>query len=355
MKILAIGPFSSYSGFNTSIQRVNSLETLGHEVTMLDENSYNQNILSKLVDRFHKKLFKLGFNLSPKPNIELLKAILQSLEMGGYQIIFLDKCLVLDSNSLSHIKKAIGSGIIIGFSPDDMSARHNQSIEFVSAIPIYDLFVTTKSYNVKELSEFGVKQVLFVNNSFCESSFHPIKVSNEDYILYGADVGFIGSYEEERARSIYYLASNGIHVRVWGNGWEKFKYSHPNLKIEYHELINEEYLKAQASIKISLGFLRKMNRDLQTTRSVEIPACGCFMLAERTNEHLSLFEEGSEAEFFSSNEELLDKCRFYLANEEKRSAIARAGLKRCLISNYTTAGQMELILEYCISNFELFD
>ena len=72
-----------------------------------------------------------------------------------------------------------------------------------------------------------------------------------------------------------------------------------------------------------------MNRDLQTTRSVEIPACGAFMLAERTEEHLELFEEGKEAEFFGSRDELLQKVRYYLTHAEDANRLPPPAAERC--------------------------
>jgi spore maturation protein CgeB len=112
-----------------------------------------------------------------------------------------------------------------------------------------------------------------------------------------------------------------------------------------HGLYSEDYPKALQSFKISLCFLRKMNFDQQTNRTMEIPPCGGFMLAERTDEHLALFEEGKEAVFFSSDEELLEKCRYYLSHDGEREAIAKAGLSRCKTSGYSNEETIKKLSE----------
>ena len=82
-----------------------------------------------------------------------------------------------------------------------------------------------------------------------------------------------------------------------------------------------------------------------TSRSVEIPACRGFMLAERTKRHLDLFREGREAIFFSSPEELLSIAKKYLSADAAREKIAAAGWERCQNSGYDMKTQMAKMLE----------
>ena len=55
-----------------------------------------------------------------------------------------------------------------------------------------------------------------------------------------------------------------------------------------------------------------------------------MLIAERTEEHQDLFEEGKEAEFFATLEELSDKISFYLKNDQARCRIAEKGRLKTL-------------------------
>jgi len=144
---------------------------------------------------------------------------------------------------------------------------------------------------------------------------------------------------------LFFLAKSGINVRVWGPNWKNAKMKHQNLLIENRGLWKDDYKKAICSFDINLCFLRKGNRDSHTSRSIEIPACGGFMLAERTTEHLTLFEEGKEAEFFETDEELLGKIKYYLSHQQERKRIAIAGYNRCLKSEYSNSARLKIMLK----------
>jgi spore maturation protein CgeB len=69
------------------------------------------------------------------------------------------------------------------------------------------------------------------------------------------------------------------------------------------------------------------------------------MLGERTRRHLEFFEEGKEAEFFGTNEELLKKVKYYLEEPEERERIARAGREKCVKSGYSMRAQLDQMLK----------
>lgn len=341
LRVLALSPISAYGGYNTSRHRIKALTSLGCEVQVVDSTVDTYSARYRVCNR----LFRHGLPVSLPDIAGDNGRLFAAAKQQDWDIIWLEKSLTIHAETLVRIRKHRPTTRVIGFSPDDMNNRHNQSRQFLEALRFYDCFLTTKSYNVEELGGLGCPKVLFVGNGFDPETFRPLTVSPEEGVKLGGEVGFIGTYERERAELMFYLAKQDIRVRVWGDNWEKIPWQHSNLVIEGIPLYGDDFAKACAASKINLGFLRKINRDRQTTRSVEIPACGGFMLAERTDEHLELFEEGEEAEFFASREELLQKCRHYLRDNEARSRIAQRGYERCLRSGYSNRERLREALQ----------
>ena len=89
-----------------------------------------------------------------------------------------------------------------------------------------------------------------------------------------------------------------------------------------------EYVKALQGARINLGLLSKGNRDDHTQRSLEVPALGSLLCAERTPDHLEMYAEGQEAVFWSDAAECARLCHALLADEPRRAAIAAAGQRR---------------------------
>jgi hypothetical protein len=294
----------------------------------------------------HRVGNRLGYPLD-------LSAINKRLPCGisseNYDMIWIEKNLNIKPRTLQDIKRVSPATLIVGYSPDDMAQRHNQSRYFLDGLCHYDYYLTTKTYNVSELRGMGVRQPLFIAKAYAPEIHHPYTVSVAERTAWGGPVGFIGAFENDRAEHMLALAKAGIKVRWWGwQGNPRWVNKHPNLCIENKPLWGEEYAKALNCFDISLCFLRKINRDLQTARSIEIPACGGFMLAERTDEHLALFREGVEAEFFGSLNELVDKTRYYLEHPAERQRIALAGLRRCHESGYSNDERFKVILSQIV-------
>lgn len=328
---------------STAVHRLNAIKNIFNKVYSLDQQVVQNRILI-FFDRLLNKIFKKNIN-----GFLLNNKILAETKQNTIAIIWIDKGLQITHATLKTIKNNYPDVKLIHYSPDDMMNPNNQTKNYLDCIPLYDLHVTTKSYNVDELYKLGAKKVLFVNNAYAPEVHKPFVLTSIEKEKYFADVSFIGAPEKERAESILWLANNGIKVTIWGNNWHKYLPYHPNIIIKNGWFADEEYSKIICASKINLAFLRKVNRDLQTTRTMEIPACSGFMLAERTTEHLNLFKEDDEAVYFSDNEELLSKIKYYLKAENIRLKITSNGFNRCQKSGYDNISMIKKVF----SSFDL--
>jgi len=327
----------------TSWQRFEAFKNMGVDVKVLYHSLLNtrytlpQKIMRAILHRLEIPLERNN------ENTNLINEVLKN----EYDILFIEKCLTLRPETLIHIKKVKPKIKLICYTLDDFMTFGNRSRFFFKCIPLYDLIATNKEHNINEYYSFNASKVYYFKNAYSRLVHRPIEVgADKDLSYYIADVCFIGTFEKIRAEYLRYLAENGIRIKIWG--WGKSSnlsgIEHANITNMNTHVYFDDFAKVVCSSKICLNFLRRNNRDTETTRSIEIPACSGFMLAERTENHLALFKEGEEAEYFSNKNEVLSKVNFYLKNDFARKQIAVAGFNRCKTSDYSYENQLKGVL-----------
>jgi spore maturation protein CgeB len=336
LSILYVGPLNSGT---TSRQRFHALALLGHRVTGVDL------VPGDLAERQRALGWRVRRRLFGDPDDSRLNERLLARPVSpAPDVVWVDKGLTVQPATLRALRARWPSAFFVNYSGDDMFNPRNSTPAWRASLGLYDLFATTNRRNPPELKAAGAREVLCVDKGYSPEIHRPHDVTPGTRERLGGDVGFIGWPEGPRERSLRHLARHGVPVRVWGP-WPRWKGA-PNLRVEGRPVWDDEFARAVSSFRINLCFLRHANRDRQTSRSVMIPACGGFLLAERTDEHREMFREDAEAAFFSSDGELLEKVRWYLAHEDERRRVAEAGRRRCLESGYDHDSRLAFVLRH---------
>lgn len=214
------------------------------------------------------------------------------------------------------------------------------------AAPHYDLMAVVREDNLPELQALGARRTLRVYRSADEVSHAPRRVSDRDQLTWGSEVLFLGTWFPERGPFLRDLIRLGVPLTIRGAHWHKAP-EWPELQAHWAggSIDGDDYALAIQCARVNLGLLSRENRDLHTTRSLEIPALGGLFCAERTPEHTAMYREGEEAYFWRDADECAAMCRHALADEHRRAQVARAGQARYLRNGHTNEAVMRQVVE----------
>jgi spore maturation protein CgeB len=218
------------------------------------------------------------------------------------------------------------------------------------SLPYYDLCAVVRVENVAEARELGAKNVMRVYRSSDEITHAPRPLGAADRARWTSDVMFLGSWFPERGPFLEELTRLGVPLTIRGSNWNKAP-EWPALQPFWKggQLQGDDYAMAIQCAKVNLGLLSKGNRDLHTTRSLEIPALGGLLCAERTPEHQDLYVEGEQALFWSDAAECAAVCRAILQDEPRRERIAAAGHERSVHNGHRNEIVMRAIVERALA------
>ena len=338
MKILYLGPDSF-----TSKQRSDALIRLGHDVLAVDPARYApQNPLARKIN------WEAGGFLS---QALVARGVFQAIGDMRFDVTWVDSGRYVGP-ALVHALQRRGSPVL-NYNVDDPFGKRDRFswLLYLHTVSAYDLVAVVREENVAEAKARGARKVVRVYRSADEVAHAPRPLTEEDHARWDSDVCFVGTWFPERGPFMAELVRLGVPLTIFGNGWQKAP-EWPAIQPAWRgpgTRSDDEYAKAIQCAKICLGLLSKGNRDLHTTRSLEVPLLGGLLCAERTPEHLHLYDEGTEAVFWDDAAECARVCRELLADEPRRREIARRGRERCIVNGTLNERMMSCLLTEALS------
>lgn len=319
MNILFLG-----NKLGTQGHRTDALRRLGHTVHSVDPD------LLVPQDRLSARLhWETGGLLCEK---SVTAQVLAGLGDTKFDLTWVDNGRYVGPSLVRELQRRYGP--VLNYNVDDPYGwrdRFSWSL-YKKAVPAYNLVVVVREENVAEANALGAKKVLRVYRSADEVAHAPRALTDEDHARWDSQIVFVGTWMPERGPFMAELVRRGVPLSIYGNRWQRAR-EWPVIQQAWKgpgTTQDDEYAKAIQCAQVSLGLLSKGNRDLHTTRSLEVPSLGTVFCAERTPEHQHLYCEGEEAVFWSDAAECADACLRLLANDGLRREMARRGRERCL-------------------------
>jgi len=281
---------------------------------------------------------------------EYNELVLETAEQFQPDLVLAFKGQFVKAETLERIQRR--GAALYNYYPDTSAFAHGSLLPV--SLPLYDcVFYTKRFWEADVRSRITLQNAVYLPHGYDPEIHVPLPLDAIDARQYQHDVVVIATYTLHKEKILDELLTlmPEIDLCIWGNQWsERCRTDLVPRHVQGRPLCGVSYAKAIRAARINLAIMSGIvegasQGDQTTTRSYEIPACGGFMLHERTNEVLSLYKEGEEVACFSSVRELVEQIRFYLLDPAERDRVSKAGFKRC-VPAYSYDSRMIEILDY---------
>ena len=313
-KVLLVG--QKYSIFDEPLRR--TFQQLGWEIKFIDylgtpflmTNTWTQLVFNKLPTVIRNPLLAAEFR-------KIDKKLIETVDDFKPDLVFVSKGKNINLDMLDLIREKT---VVVNWYPETMD--HWKRISSIA--PHYSHFFSFDPGVVSELQKLGCQNAHYL--PFCadieKDATYPVK-------NYKYNISFIGSYEpmryQEREKILSQVKDLGLHI--WGNkAWRN-----TSLREHYHSYATKEEMRQiHRDSKIVLGMhVFGIGGTGVNVRPFDVTGSGGFLLnhAER-KDIFNLFEDGKEFISFGGTDDIREKVKYYLAHDEEREQIAKAGFEK---------------------------
>lgn len=324
MRILIISPYDSEFGLAKFYHK--AFQKLGHEAIFspifgaAPWMSRWSRVVMSLCSR--KSQFR-DLIVAPR-----LNAILHLSSKVRYDLVFVIQGDALPPRFLLRLRETTSAQLFLYYSDNPWTSAQAES-HFWSDLPLWDCVFTFHRCLIPGLYQRGARRVEYLPFGYDPDTHSPRRPPPETTQLYACQIAYLGTWGPVVEGWLRPLIPYGL--KIWGNSWEKAAkdvaacWQHPG---SCGRGLGAEMAFVCQGADIVVNFIRSEHLSGHSMKTFELPACGGFMLSTRTDEQLEYFAEDQCAAYFWTEEELLDKVKFYLSHPETRERIRQTGLER---------------------------
>lgn len=203
-------------------------------------------------------------------------------------------------------------------------------------ITAYDCFIYWDGWRTKEYHKSGLNNVLYL--PFCTIPEKTLAPKHKKW-----QINYVASWQAHREKKIVSVADLGL--KVWGSKTWKVSILSRNYQggpVSVTEMIKIIRL---SKITLNVHVVEHVYSEGTNVRTFEATGAGGFLLTNKRKSLYELFNVGREIEVFDSDEELVEKTKFYLKNDKAREKIAKAGWQRTK-KEHTYMNRFNLLLKH---------
>ena len=208
--------------------------------------------------------------------------------------------------------------------------------------------VTTDKFSIPKYKALGVENVIHAQWAAIDDK-REIKP-----LPYKYDISFVGGFNLYRSWFIKELEKAGLKVHCFGHGWKNGALSNDEMINTFTTSKINLNLSDSASfdLRYLLSNIKSLPHTLHTkkhasqikARNFEINYYAGFQLADYVPGLEDYYIIGKEICCYSTLEDAITQCRYYLENDQIREEIRDQGMKKAR-SNYTYQSQIKNLLD----------
>lgn len=285
----------------------------------------------------------------PLYNREFKEQVLNKIRLTRPDVVMTYKGHPIHTDLIAAIQRL--GPMMVNVYPD--YSPHAYGTAHRKAVGHYDLVISTKAYHP------AIWKAVYGYDNRCEfvpQGYDPaLHLVSSPPVNFEFDVVMVSTYRAEYGKLMSDLAhqlnDSNIRVAVAGCGWEACRSSLPSHWVFPGPVQGRGYVSMLRKGKICIAPLtrevvidgRRQPGDVDTTRSYELAAAGCFFIHRRTEFAQRLYDETAEVPMYDTPEELAEKIAYFLPRADERAAMAAAAHRRAVPAYSLDARASEIV------------